>query len=82
MVVTSEGRPDGGRPRNGRSLAGRVLFDENSGVYTGEAEGGRVWRITAVVTGWRLEFRDAGDGNATYAGVHRTVEAAIAEANR
>jgi hypothetical protein len=58
------------------------MFDEDAGGYTGESEGGRVWRISEVVTGWRLEFRDAGDGHATYAGVHRTVEAAIAEANR
>lgn len=48
----------------------------------GVAEGGRVWRISRTVTGWRLEFRDHGDVGATFAGVHASVAAAQAEAGR
>ena len=59
-----------------------VQFAEDHGTYTGTGRGGRSWRISPVFTGWRLEFRDEGDMTATYAGVHRSVEAAQAEAAR
>jgi hypothetical protein len=59
-----------------------VQFAEDHGTYTGTGRGGRRWRISPVFTGWRLEFRDEGDMAATYAGVHRSVEAAQAEAAR
>lgn len=59
-----------------------VEFVEDDGTYTGIGRGGRRWRISRVFTGWRLEFRDEGDLTATYAGVHRSVEAAQAEASR
>jgi hypothetical protein len=59
-----------------------IQFVEERGVYTGSGAAGRRWRISRVFTGWRLEFRDEGDMIATYAGVHRTVEAAQAEASR
>lgn len=60
-----------------------IQFVEHEGTYTGTSgEGGRRWRISRVFTGWRLEFRDEGDMTATYAGVHRSVEAAQAEAAR
>lgn len=59
-----------------------VQFAEDHGIYTGTGRGGRRWRISRVFTGWRLEFRDEGDATATYAGVHRSVEAAQAEAAR
>lgn len=57
-------------------------FEHGNGVYTACSEGGRVWRIVEERTGWRLEFRDPGDRTATNAGVHRTAEAAMAEARR
>ena len=59
-----------------------IEFVENQGTYTGTGEGGRRWKISRVFTGWRLEFRDAGDMTATYAGVHRSVAAAQIEAAR
>lgn len=59
-----------------------IEFQEDGGAYNGRAASGRQWRISEVLTGWRLEFRDAGDTIATNAGIHRTVEAAIAEASR
>jgi hypothetical protein len=57
-------------------------FVEKDGAYTSTSQRGRRWTITRVFTGWRLEFRDDGDTTATYAGVHRTVAAAQAEAAR
>jgi hypothetical protein len=59
-----------------------IQFAEDHGTYTGTSRGGRRWTISRVFTGWRLEFRDEGDMIATYAGVHRSVEAAQAEAAR
>ena len=57
-----------------------IQFAEHDGTYTGTSRGGRRWRISRVVTGWQLEFRDEGDMTATYAGVHRSVAAAQTEA--
>lgn len=59
-----------------------IAFDQQGEAYTGMGLGGRSWRITEVRTGWHLEFRDEGDLTATNAGVHRTLQAAIAEAGR
>jgi hypothetical protein len=59
-----------------------ITFDEHEGTYTGTSPGGRRWTITRVHTGWRMEFRDDGDVAPTYAGVHRSVQAAQAEAAR
>lgn len=59
-----------------------IRFDEHDGIYTGTGQAGRHWTISRVFTGWRLEFRDEGDATATYAGVHRSLEAAQAEAAR
>jgi hypothetical protein len=59
-----------------------IQFVEHKGTYIGADQGGRRWRISRVFTGWRLEFRDNGDMTATYAGVHRSVAAAQAEAAR
>lgn len=76
----------GGRRSTSRAAAAQagtpVTFTDDGGIYTGRSAGGRAWRITEVLTGWRLEFRDAGDGVATFAGIHHSVDAAIAEANR
>lgn len=59
-----------------------ISFDQEGGHYIGTGLGGRTWRITEVRTGWHLEFRDEGDRLSTNAGVHRTLQAAIAEADR
>lgn len=59
-----------------------IQFVEENGTYTGISPGGRHWKIIPVFTGWRLEFRDEGDTTATYAGVHRSVEAAQTEASK
>lgn len=59
-----------------------IHFAEEGGNYKGRSAGGRQWRISEVLTGWRLEFRDDGDTVSTNAGIHRTVQAAMAEANR
>jgi hypothetical protein len=59
-----------------------IHFVEDEGVYTGASSGGRCWRISHVLTGWRLEFRDYGDTAATFAGVHQSVGAAQVEARR
>jgi hypothetical protein len=69
-------RPDGSHP------VALLDFEHGNGVYTACSESGREWRIAEERTGWRLEFRDPGDRTATNAGVHRTVEAAMAEARR
>jgi hypothetical protein len=50
--------------------------------YTASAPGGREWRVSQELTGWRLEFRDSGDPEATNAGVHPSLEAAMREARR
>jgi hypothetical protein len=54
----------------------------NTGDRTGTGPRGRVWRIYQVASGWRLEFYDPGDVTNTRAGLHGSVEAAIAEASR
>ena len=59
-----------------------IAFEETGGEYAGCSVGGRRWRIVREQTGWRLSFRDAGDVTATNAGVHRTVAAAMAEADQ
>lgn len=57
-----------------------VVFQEYNEAWVGIVEGGRRWRVTQSATGWRLEFRDAGDRAATYAGTHFSLESAMAEA--
>lgn len=57
-------------------------FDQDGLSYVSVTPGGRTWRICEERTGWRLQFADPGDHTATNAGVHRTLEAAIAEASR
>ena len=59
-----------------------VVFREYDGVMVGIGERGRRWRVFETMTGWRLEFRDVGDEAATYAGTHRSLEAAMEEAAR
>jgi hypothetical protein len=62
-------------------MATSIVFVEINGAHVGDAAGRR-WRITPTVIGWRLEFRDRGDTEPTYAGSHPTLEAAKAEASR
>lgn len=59
-----------------------VDFHEQNGVMIGTDDRGRQWRVVQAVTGWRLEFRDAGDPAPTYAGTHRDLERAMHEASR
>lgn len=61
-------------------VAMSVVFQEYDGALVGIGERGRRWRVVETVTGWRLEFRDAGDVEATYAGTHRSLESAMNEA--
>jgi hypothetical protein len=71
------------RPNSGRPTADAIEFrNDEHGTYSGVSEGDRQWRILPIVTGWRLEFRDPGDQEATYAGSHRTLHAARSEAAR
>ncbi len=63
-------------------VAMSVVFQEYDGTLVGIGENGRRWRVFQTVTGWRLEFRDAGDPTATYAGTHGTLESAMNEAAR
>ena len=77
------GRRDAPRRSNGRANGPTPIeFLHEGNSYTGRGTGGRMWRISPELTGWRLEFRDAGDIVATNAGVHQSVESAIAEACR
>ena len=55
-----------------------IQFVEERGAYTGSGLAGRRCRISRVFNGWRLEFRDDGDITATFAVVHRSVEASKA----
>ena len=57
-----------------------VVFTEDDGTLTGTGYADRRWQIFPVRTGWRLEFRDPGDGIATYAGTYSTVPEAKREA--
>lgn len=59
-----------------------LAFSDDGGTYSGTDSGDRRWQITEVFTGWRLEFRDPGDRTATFAGTHKTLKAAQAEAAR
>jgi hypothetical protein len=54
--------------------------EDATGTRTATGPRGRTWRIYHVMSGWRLEFHDPGDLTQTRAGLHRSVEAAMAEA--
>lgn len=78
---------DIGRARGRVSLdalpaeTGIEFVDDQLG-FRGTGDNGRCWRLTRVVAGWRLEFRDPGDKTPTYAGMFGTRERAMEEANR
>lgn len=57
-----------------------VMFEEGDGDLVGVDDHGRSWRVVQTIAGWRLEFRDAGDTAATYAGTHRSMDSAMHEA--
>jgi hypothetical protein len=60
----------------------RIDFFEHTGnIHLGVGEHGRRWRISPTFTGWRLEFADPHDDGFTYAGNHRSVQAAKKEAS-
>lgn len=59
-----------------------VQFTDTHGSYSGDGLHGREWHITRALTGWRLEFRDPGDTEPTYAGTHPTLALAQVEASR
>jgi hypothetical protein len=53
-----------------------LAFTNSHGTYNAIDKLNRVWRISPTLTGWRLEFRDAGDPGWTYASTHDTLRAA------
>jgi hypothetical protein len=59
-----------------------VVFQDYEGTAVGIGDHGRTWRVRRSASGWRLEFRDAGDPTTTYAGTFRSLEAAMNEAQR
>lgn len=59
-----------------------VVFQKYAESIVGIGERGRRWQVSRTVAGWRLEFRDAGDRTATYAGTFGSLESAMAEADR
>jgi hypothetical protein len=67
------------RMRPGRQT---VLFSDFRDKNSGTTEGGREWFISPTTLGWRLEFMDPGDDQATYAGTFATIGAAKREALR
>lgn len=60
----------------------RISFLADETGYRGVGVSGRSWRILRAIAGWRLEFRDPGDDEPTYAGMFGTAERAMEEANR
>jgi hypothetical protein len=71
------GRVFTGPPQTGTGVA----FEDDGSGYRGTGLNGRCWRIQRAVTGWRLEFRDPGDDEPTYAGMFGSAERAMQEAN-
>jgi hypothetical protein len=59
-----------------------VVFTNRHESYSGTGARGREWLTYRTASGWRLEFRDPGDVEATYAGTHASVSEAQAEARR
>ena len=59
-----------------------VVLREREGMVVGVGEHGRRWRVTRARCSWRLDFRDAGDVRATYAGTFGSLAAAMDEARR
>jgi hypothetical protein len=59
-----------------------IEFVEHNGTYRGVDARSRVWRITPVVAGWRLEYRVSGERTSWRAGVFGDLVAAKREADR
>jgi len=59
-----------------------VVFQSYDGTVVGIGEHGRRWLVTQTPSGWRLEYRDAGDPAATYVSTHPTLETAMEAAGR
>ncbi|MGZ5417252.1 MAG: hypothetical protein ACXWDI_08750, partial [Nocardioides sp.] len=68
-------------PRQG-GAAKDITFVEDEHGYWATDDDHRRWHVMKVFTGWRLEFRDPGDDEPTFAGVHGTLQAAMREAAR
>lgn len=68
------------------SIAGRpasaIDFQTDGDGVSGEDPHGRCWHILEERSGWRLSFRDPGDGRATNAGLFGSLAAAQHEADR
>lgn len=77
---------NGGRPGHGVNGSpepdAQISFVADGNGFRGAGVTGRCWCITRAVTGWRLEFRDPGDDEPTYAGMFGTAEGAMQEASR
>jgi len=59
-----------------------IEFVERDGTYRGTDAQSRLWRITPVVAGWRLEYRVSGERRSWRAGVFGDLMAAKREADR
>ena len=59
-----------------------LQFTNYQGIYSATDTNHRLWRISPTRSGWRLEFRDDGDTDWTYAGTHATLRGAQREASR
>ena len=57
-----------------------IEFEDDDTGVRGTGANGRCWRITRAVAGWRLDFRDPGDDESTYAGMFGTRDGAMDEA--
>jgi hypothetical protein len=68
--------------RGARRAEENIEFVEDRSGFLGTGANGRCWRVVRAVAGWRLEFRDPGDEDATNAGIFGTKERAMGEANR
>jgi hypothetical protein len=79
MTSTDNRRASSGRSAS-TTLPHPNEFVLRDGGYAGSGPRDRRWRITSVVTGWRLDFIDPGDATATYAGTYGSLDAAEREA--
>jgi hypothetical protein len=69
-------------PRQGGAAKEITFVEDDQGYWAATDVDHRCWQISKVIAGWRLEFRDPGDAEPTFAGVHGSLQAAMREASR